>query len=496
MALGGHDPPRVLYLASELAPWMKSGGLGEVARTLPEALRAAGIDVRVLVPGYPPLLHALGSAKLCAEIAGRPGVFPAIKLLEVATATGLPLYLIDCPAYYARDGSAYQDAQGTDFADNALRFGLLSYIGALIGSSANPLPWQPNVLHANDWPGALALAYLRHRLDSRVKTVFTIHNLAFQGLFDASTLAVLGLPPEAFAPDGLEFWGQLSFLKAALQWADRLLTVSPRYAQEIQTPQYGCGLDGLLRMRRHDLVGILNGIDDQAWNPATDPHLSVPYDASRLHLKLENKRALQRRLGLEPIADAPLFAVISRLTHQKGLDLLLEIAPALTAIPAQLVVLGRGRRELEQAFAALGAAWPGQIACVIGFEESVAHQIEAGADAFLMPSRFEPCGLNQMYSLRYGTPPIVRATGGLADTVVDTWHAPDSGCPADGFVFEEFSATALMSAIVRAVAAYRNPQVWRCLQQAGMARDFSWSAATKSHGIIYRELVMQLQTPA
>ena len=491
MALGCPATPRVLYLASELAPWMKSGGLGEVARTLPESLRAAGVDVRVLVPGYAPVLAAHAQARLSCEIASPAGVYPAVKLLETTTPTGLPLYLIDCPQYYVRPGSAYQDSKGVDFADNAQRFGLLSYIGALIGSSANPLSWQPNVLHANDWHCALAMAYLRYRLQPRVKTVFTIHNLAFQGLFAPDTLGALGLPPEAFQPDGLEFWGQLSFLKAALQWADLLLTVSPRYAREIQTPEYGCGLDGLLCARSQDLSGILNGIDDVAWNPATDRYLVASYDASRLDAKLANKLALQDRLGLDPLGDVPLFAVISRLTHQKGLDLLLEIAPALVALPAQLVVLGHGERSLEDAFSALAAAWPGKSASLIGFAEALAHQIEAGADAFVMPSRYEPCGLNQMYSLRYGTPPIVRATGGLADTVVDASNQAPTGCAANGFVFEEFSANALMAAVVRAIGVYRRPERWRSLQQAGMAMDFGWTAATERHRGIYTELVAQ-----
>ncbi len=489
MALACPDTPRVLYLASELAPWMKSGGLGEVARTLPESLRAAGVDVRVLVPGYAPLLAAHTQLRLSCELACPAGVYPTVRLFEAATLTGLPLYVIDCPRYYDRTGSAYQDAQGGDFADNAQRFGLLSYIGALIGSCQNPLSWQPNVLHANDWHCALAMAYLRYRLEPRVKTVFTIHNLAYQGLFAPAMLDALGLPPEAFQPDKLEFWGQFSFLKAALLWADRLLTVSPRYAREIQTPEYGCGLEGLLCARSQDLSGILNGIDDEAWNPATDEYLVAPYDGAHLDAKSANKQALQGRLGLEPLADVPLFAVISRLTHQKGLDLLLEIAPALVALPAQLVVLGHGEPSLEDAFCALAASWPGKIATVLGFEEALAHQIEAGADAFVMPSRYEPCGLNQMYSLRYGTPPIVRATGGLADTVVDASDPAPAGSPANGFVFEEFSPNSLMGAMVRAVDIYRQPECWRVLQRAGMALDLGWTVATERHRFIYNELV-------
>ncbi len=488
MALGCQDPPRVLYLASELAPWMKTGGLGEVARTLPESLHAAGVDVRVLVPGYAPLLEAFAQVRVRCQIAYPAGVYPALRILETATSTGLPLYIIDCPQFYVRPGSAYQDTQGADFVDNAQRFGLLSYVGAMIGSGANPLPWQPNVLHANDWHCALALAYLRYRLEPRVRTVFTIHNLAFQGLFPGDTLHALGLPPDVLQPNGLEFWGQLSFLKAALLWADRLLTVSPRYAREIQTPEYGCGLDGLLCARGEHLVGILNGIDDRAWNPATDEYLIASYDASCLEAKSINKRALQGRLGLDPRADVPLFAVISRLTHQKGLDLLIEIASAVMALPSQLVVLGHGEPPLEDTFCALAANWPGKIATVLGFDEALAHQIEAGADAFLMPSRYEPCGLNQMYSLRYGTPPVVRGTGGLADTVVDASHVAPGSRGANGFVFEDFSANALMRTMARAVNTYHQPECWQALQRAGMAQDFGWAAAVDRHRAIYSEL--------
>lgn len=481
--------PKVLYLAPELAPWMKSGGLGDVARALPETLRAGRTDVRVLIPGYSPLLAAFPDAKCVAELPKPNGVFAATRLLEAKTETGLTLYLIDCPEYYVRAGTAYLDPNGDDFSDNALRFGLLSYIGALIASTDNPLSWQPNVLHANDWPGALAPVYLKNGLSSQAKTVFTVHNLAFQGLFPPATLATLGLPAELFNSDGLEFWGMMSFLKGGLVWADHLVSVSPRYAEEIQTSEYGCGMDGLLRSRSTHLTGVLNGIDEAAWNPATDTHLPTRYSAARLGSKAKNKEALQARLGLTPDASIPLMGVISRLTHQKGLDLLAEIAPALTELPAQIVVLGRGERHLETAFRELAQRYPTQIAAVIDFDEALAHQIEAGADMFLMPSRFEPCGLNQMYSLRYGTPPVVRNTGGLADTVVDATEANLAENTANGFMFEEASAQALMATIERAVSLYRKPKAWRALQKTGMAQELGWKTAAASYRALYKDLL-------
>jgi starch synthase len=340
------------------------------------------------------------------------------------------------------------------------------------------------VLHCNDWQTALAPACLHYlHGDAGAASVMTIHNLAFQGLFAAPTLADLGLPAAAFVFDGVEFHDQLSFLKAGLQFADRLTTVSPTYALEIQETELGFGLDGLLRYRSDDLSGILNGIDG-AWDPATDPHLVQRYDIRRLTAKSFNRRALRGEFALPDDETVPLLAVVSRLTHQKGIDLVLAIADQLLDLPAQLVILGSGEHTYEADCRALAVANPGRVAVTVGFDEALAHRIEAGADIFLMPSRFEPCGLNQMYSLRYGTPPVVRATGGLADTVIDAALAH-----GNGFSFAEAEPAALLEAVGRAVAAWRNRRRWPRLQRAGMGTDFSWSGAATAYLDVYRAAI-------
>ena len=476
---------KVLFATSEIAPWVKTGGLGDVAGALPEALRQLGADVRALVPGYSALLDAFPGRTRIAEIVHPAGALPPSVLFEAHTAAGLPLLVVDCPALYLRPGGPYQTPEGFDWPDNYLRFGLLSKIAALLASGASPLAWRPDILHCNDWQTGLAPAYLRYRLTAPAATVMTIHNLLFQGLFPATTLGPLDLPVHALAIDGVEFHGGLSFGKAGLQLADRLTTVSPTYAREIQTPEFGYGLDGLLRYRTGELVGILNGIDN-GWDPATDVHLTTSYDVARIEAKDLNKQALQRQLGLDPDAGAPLLAVVSRLTYQKGLDMLLAIGDELAARGAQLALLGSGEHPMQETFAALARRHAGRFATVIGYSEGLAHRIEAGADIFLMPSRFEPCGLNQIYSLRYGTPPVVRATGGLADTVVDTTHAAVVAGTANGFVFHDAQPAAFLSAIDRAIAAWHDRPLWRRLQSAGMHLDFSWAHAAEKYMEVYQ----------
>ena len=468
---------RVLFVTSEIAPWQKTGGLGDISAALPTALAAAGVDVRVLIPAYPALRLAFPEARVIAEIAPPGGRLPGARILEAATAEGVPLLLLDCPACFDRPGGPYQTPQGRDWPDNPLRFGLLSRIAALLASSTSPLPWRPDILHCNDWQSGLGPAYLHYlHGDDDVATVMTIHNLAFQGLFPAQILSELGLPKAAFVFDGVEFYGHLSFLKAGLQFADRITTVSPTYAQEIQQAELGFGLEGLLRYRSADLTGILNGVE-ASWNPASDTLLAQRYDARHLARKEANRQTLRTELGLADDAASPLLAVVSRLTHQKGMDLVLAIADELFAESAQLAVLGNGERAFETAFRTLAARHPGRIAAVIGFNERLAHRIEAGADIFLMPSRFEPCGLTQLYSLRYGTPPVVRATGGLADTVVDCTPQTLSSGSANGFTFEAPDAASLLAASRRAIAAWQQRKLWRRLQKNGMAADFSWAKA-------------------
>ncbi len=457
---------RVLFVTPECAPLTKTGGLGDVSAALPAALRAAGIAVRTLMPGYREALD--GSPVASFRLLGSD-----CRLLEAGA-----MLVLDCPPLYVRDGGPYQTHDGHDWDDNALRFGVLSRAAALLGTPRSPLAWRPDVVHCHDWPTGLAPVYL-HFEAQRAASLMTIHNLAFQGNCDAALAERLELPAASFHLDGVEFHGRLSFLKGGIAYADALSTVSPSYAREIQGEALGCGLDGLLRRRRDALTGILNGVDTAQWDPAADARIAQRYDAQSLDAKAANKAALQRRMGLAEDEDLPLIGVVSRLTHQKGSDLIAAAADELAALPAQLALLGRGERALETALRAQAARHPGRVAVQVGFDEDLAHAIEAGADLFLMPSRFEPCGLNQMYSQRYGTPPVARATGGLVDTIVDG---------VTGFLFERAEQAALLAAVRRALAAYRDPARWARIQRAGMACDFSWGAAARRYADLYARL--------
>jgi starch synthase len=475
---------KILFATSEIAPWVKTGGLGDVAGALPAALRALGHDVRVLVPAYPALLQAFPGAEEIARPHWLGGLLPTPGLRQATAPDGTPLLLLDYRPYYERPGNPYLGPEGRDWLDNHLRFGLLSRVAAWLGSEASSLDWVPEVIHCNDWQTALAPAYLAYGAERPARSLVTVHNLAFQGLFDHAALFELGLPDAAWSMHGVEFYGHLSFLKAGLQHADAINTVSPGYAREIQTDAEGMGMAGLLRHRAADLSGILNGIDTRDWDPAHDRHLVKHYGPRRLEDKAANKAALQAEMGLEVRADRPLLAVVSRLTEQKGLDLLLDVAARALDLPAQIAVLGSGSHALENGWSDFARRHPGRCSVRIGFDEGFAHRIEAGADIFVMPSRFEPCGLNQMYSLRYGTPPVVRATGGLADTVVD---AADEK-RGNGFVFGPATAAALFAALKRAAAAWREPALWRRLQKRGMARDSSWAEAAGHYAALYKKL--------
>jgi len=449
---------RVLFVTPECAPLAKAGGLGDVSAALPPALRALGTQVDVLLPAYAEVLRKAGNTHE-VERFSELGFDCVLRKKD-------SLLFLECAPLYQREGSPYQDPGGQDWPDNALRFGLLSKVAGRLAPGYD-------VLHCNDWPTALAPVFA-----PEAKALLTIHNLAFQGNFERSWLARLGLPESLFSVDQLEFHGRISFLKGGLVRAGAINTVSPTYAREIQTEEFGCGLDGLLRQRRAALSGILNGIDVDEWNPASDPHLAARYDAASLEKKEANKQALQRRLNLD-LGNDPLVGFIGRLTQQKGVDLIAAAAAEIAALPAQLAVLGRGDRELEGALAAAAARHPGRIAVATGFDEELAHLIEGGADLFVMPSRYEPCGLNQMYSQRYGTPPVERATGGLADTVSDG---------ETGFLFERAESSMLAAAVRRATAARREPERWRGIQRAGMRRDFSWRAAARQYADLYSRL--------
>lgn len=473
-------PLNVLFVTPECAPWAKTGGLGDVSAALPRALRELGHDVRVLLPAYRPLRPLLAQA--CARHTWpADGPWPEAELVEVDV-DGLSLLLLDCPGLYDRLGTPYGDPAGRDFEDSLRRFGFLSIVAARIANGDHAVAdwsWPVDVVHGNDWPTALAMGHVR-RGARGVGTVFTVHNLAFQGVFPADRASWIDLPPEWLTIDGLMHWDQLCLMKAGFVFAHAITAVSPTYAEEICTEAHGCGLDGLLRARRPDLVGILNGID-ASWNPASDRLIAERFDAGSLPRKGLNRRALQQRVGL-PAAEAPmLFGMVSRMTEQKGVDLVLDNLGWLVGEGHQLVVLGKGDAALEARLRDAAGAHPSNVSVTIGFDEPLAHLIEAGADAFLMPSRFEPCGLNQMYSQAYGTPPIVRRTGGLADSVTDA----DAGA-GTGFVFDDASPGALQHAMARAAALRRDAAAWEALQRRGMAQDFGWEARAEQYVQTYR----------
>lgn len=475
---------KVLFATSEVAPLIKTGGLADVSGALPAALRAIGLDVRVLVPGYTQVMSQLVQHEVVATFDGLLLGFPYARLLSSKMANGVPVFVLDCPSFYQREGGPYQDSSGHDWVDNALRFGLLSKAAAVLGSGASPLDWHPDLVHCNDWQTGLAPAYL-HFAEQAAPSVISIHNLAFQGIFPISTTEQLNLPPSCFSINGAEYYGNLSFLKAGLFYAEHITTVSPTYAKEIQLEALGFGMQGLLTTRRDDLTGILNGIDMEEWDPASDRYLFETYSSGNMAGKAADKQALQSKMGLYLESDVPLLGVVSRFTQQKGLDLLLEIAPLLTELPVQLAMLGSGDAQMQKTARDLSRSYPGKIGTVIGFDEGLSHQIEAGADMFVMPSRFEPCGLNQMYSQRYGTPPIVHATGGLADSVVDCTAATLKDGTASGFVFSGMTAENLFDAIQRAVELYQNQHQWKILCDICMSKDFSWKKSAEAYRSIY-----------
>ena len=482
-ASAGHFPS-VLFVTPESAPLVKTGGLGDVSAALPAALRGLGLDVRVLMPGFPAIMAANPKA---AEVARMTVLDQPVRLLMGELPSGVPLYILDNPRLYDRGGGPYQADDGSDWDDNALRFGVLSKAAAMLGTAGSPIGWLPDVVHAHDWPAALAPLYLRHESQPHAASLITIHNLAFQGNFEMAHAACLELPPQTRTMHGMEFYGRASFLKAGLVYADAINTVSPTYAQEIQTEALGFGMDGVLRHRRADLYGVLNGIDTALWNPQTDPHLATRYGPLTLDRKLENKLAFKNRMKLGGKSDVPLFAMVSRLTDQKGIDVVIAAAERLAALPAQIVVVGTGDRTLVARLQAMQARLKDSMAIFIGYDESLAHLLEGGADVFLMPSRFEPCGMNQMYSQRYGTPPLGNSTGGLVDTITDEALGIGDARPT-GFLMREATPDELLRTAERAVRLYREPRAWRAMQLNGMARDFGWAHAAQEYVAIYEKI--------
>ncbi len=480
---------KILFVTSEVHPLVKTGGLADVSEALPRALNVLGNDTRILIPGYPAVKSQLElQAATSEEIMFGEGY--ELKILEGKMPDGVtPVYVVDCEPLYARDGGPYLDASGVDWPDNAARFGALSYAASLMGSHDSPLSWCADVLHCNDWQAGLAPAYLHFDSTRHARTLMSVHNISFPGSFTPDWVTRLGLPTHGFAMEGFEFYGYLSFLKAGLYYADRIATVSPSYAQEIKTEAFSGGFHGLLQSRAGHVSGILNGIDTEQWNPAIDPYLHTHYDVSRLQEKAKNTQRLRETLGLADRPAVPLFGMVTRLTQQKGADLITQAIETLSPGSYQLAVLGSGDSEIEGALTALAQANPHDISFTAAYDEALAHQIEAGADAFLMPSRFEPCGLNQMYSMRYGTPPLVRRTGGLADTVIDTNAQSLADGSATGFVFDEPVATALSDCMSRAIALFADTNSWDALRRNGMQRDFSWASSARRYEALYTALL-------
>jgi starch synthase len=474
---------KILFVTSEVYPLIKTGGLADVSNSLPKALAQTGQDVKLVIPNY----HGL---KITARVVER-SLFKigthTVRLLE----TMLPdsdvcIWLVDCPEYFDISGNPYVDFAGNAYGNNAERFALFCRAAIEIAMNRAGLDWTADVVHCHDWQAGLvpALLSLEYKCPP---TVFTIHNLAYQGLFSGLMAATLQLPSQLLSPDGLEFFSMISFIKGGIAYADKITTVSPTYAQDIQTAELGYGLEGLLVYRNQDLIGIINGIDDD-WNPQIDPFIAKNYSVDTLADKKENKKALQTHFNLPVDENILLIGLISRLVEQKGIDLILGCLSEMLTFPIQFVLLGSGDKGFEKQLREFAQANPNKLSLTLGYDEALAHLIEAGADVFLMPSRFEPCGLNQMYSQRYGTLPIVRKTGGLADTVVDTLPSTISDKTATGFVFNEASEGALLETIKRVVMFYGFPEIWHQIQVNAMSVDFSWKNSAEQYVDVYSKI--------
>ncbi len=486
----------ILFVTSEIYPLIKTGGLGDVAHGLPLALRRHGLGVQVVLPAYRDALARAGEVRAVARFTVTAcGKEYAVTIRAGELAAGVGLLLVDIPPLFDRPGNPYLDADGNDWWDNGERFGVFAMAAARLALGEGAVA-RADVVHCNDWQSALVPALLQQYCADaarRPPSVFTIHNLSYGGHFPYELFAALGLPSAWWHFSKMEFYGAFSMLKGGIVFADHVTTVSPGYVEEICREPGGFGLHSILSQRRAagTLSGILNGIDTSVWNPARDPHLPYRYSVKRGRVaqKRRNKQQLLRQLGSGVAEDAPLLGFVGRLVEQKGIDLLLEILPALfDSSTANVVVVGCGMRQFERQLRALARAYPGRLLLYIGYREELAHLVEGGCDIFLMPSRFEPCGLNQMYSLAYGTPPVVHATGGLKDTVVDTTTATLADGSATGFVFAPFTATALRDAIERALALYARPRRWQQVQKNGMQCDFSWENSARPYIELYRRL--------
>jgi starch synthase len=476
---------RALYVTSEVYPLAKTGGLADVSAALPAALRETGIDVRLVTPAYPHALDRAPSLRAVSRL-GRVSGCPDGRLLETTLpGSRVPVWLVDRPSLFNRGGGLYQGPDGRDWADNAQRFAALCS-AALAISDGLIDGWQPDVVHANDWHAGLVPLLLAPRIAPRPATLFTIHNLAYQGLFRAVEFGQLGLAPTLF--ESMEFYGSISFLKAAICSADEITTVSPTYAREILTTEYGCGLEGLLKTKEPLISGILNGADYGVWDPRSDPDLIAHYSTRSMAGKLTSKRTIQAELGLIPDEEAPLMAFMSRLVHQKMPDVVLEALPGLIEQGMQFAVVAEGDALYRTAFEALVQRYKGRVAVRFGYGEPLAHRLLAGADLLAHPARFEPCGLVPIYALRYGTLPIVRNSGGMADTIVDATAETIQHGTATGFSFDHPTRKDFEACVRRAIGFYRQPIVWRKLQSNAMAQDFGWQRSADAYARLYHRI--------
>jgi len=474
----------VLSVASEAFPLIKTGGLADVVGALPAALAPHGVSMRVLLPGYPKVMAALPGGR---EVWYFEDFFGGEARLVAGRAGNVDVIALSAPHLYDRPGNPYVGPNGQDWPDNWQRFAALGFVayelsrGLLDG-------YRPDILHCHDWQAGLAPAYVRFNGGTDVKTILTVHNIAFQGVFGWDVFNGLQLDYEAARTGSIEYFGNISYLKAGLLLADAVTTVSPTYAHEIRTAAYGMGLEGLLQARSESVFGILNGIDTAEWNPGTDPALPQPFNASTAVQRVANKRALEQRFGLDT-GDGPILSVVSRLTWQKGLDMLPAHLDALVEQGGRLVVLGSGDPAIENAFAGAALRHPGKIGVEIGYDEGLSHLIQGGADAMLIPSRFEPCGLTQLYGLRYGCVPVVSRVGGLADTVIDANEAAVEAGVATGVVFSPATEEGLGEALRRTLALYARPKVWHKMQRRGMKSDVSWELSAEKYADLYASLL-------
>ena len=486
---------RILQVSAEIYPLLKTGGLADIAGALPAALQAVGCDVRLLLPGFPAICNGLENTAAVGQFDAPWGERMRIDIgvVTALSSADRPVYayVLVAPALFDRPGGPYEDTNRRPFADNHRRFAVLGWAAAHLAHGLDSL-WRAQLVHSHDWHAALApacLAFWDRGQNPAVPSIYTVHNLAYQGVFDAHLFPDLGLPSQALGVQGMEYYGRLSFMKAGLFYADRITTVSPTYAREIQTPAQGCGLDGLLRARSAQLSGILNAVDASVWNPANDSRLAHHYDVRHMAGKARNKAQLQSACGLPVLPDVPVFAMVSRITEQKGFPLVLGALDEIVSRGGQLVVLGNGDLALEQAILEQAKAHPVQIAVRIGYDEGFAHLVFAGSDVTLVPSLFEPCGLTQMYGLRYGSLPLVRRVGGLADTVVDSDLETMADSTATGFVFDDFEVADYRRALRRAFALYRRKADWASVRKTGMRLALDWREAAQQYADLYQSLI-------